>query len=789
MSNNQILGNSKAELLEWMKGSSKTLGWDALIAVDRATINDVFREHYIELFDGGTPFPEITAGVKINDSAYRYFDRCVLSPPMLSFVDAKITDSRPVCNLSMEISGGREVTLEYYGATQATALKISYITGINPSRLDMQAPVERRQVSGAVGAISVDLDHGVNYAVSSGVSELEVALTGALFKREIAAWPPEDRIWDINQLVSVAGPLTVESFEFRCQQGPGASTKAAENYGDGAVIAFIQTKRGERGTLPTNEEALKYLVPDDDGESYSVTTVINFHSLASCVAYDLFLSAPPEYFSPPYTPLVSELSGFSAFFYDSGVMSYPEFHAPVAGSSNYVRLKDVAWGMGESERPLFLLSSDSVDFDSGDIYNFGCLALGYYLCTDIDYQEFRNNRWHDFRAALEASVSRKFRYSLDTEAQKMKPSLIRENQSNISATDRPAEDEPERAGGQSVLNAAQHVLHLNLAFIADSAVASLPDIALLPLNSLLFSGHKKNYLTEHSRPFDTVLFGHIAPSITAFEITDAMLILGPGRQHPFQINTSTVTVTWSVSNIPGEAGLPTGVINATTGAYVAPAADQIPGSQVRVKVTARSASLHASALVTVVAKELSINPLVQMIRTGNSCDLVARSLYGGSQVWEVDPAKGSLANSPNPDRTKRFTAPDSPAPGTSLDLVEVKVTADGITEKAYVGVIHHNPVITVQAGTIDVAAQKVTLSGLMQGTPVPGITWRKLAGSGEIDAETGIFTAGAFLAEPFVVIQAEAFGGVLTGYLLLPLPLAPYPARPDSVTLLNLTVH
>lgn len=781
MSNNQIPGNSKAELLEWMKGGSKTLGWDALIAVDRATINDVFREHYIELFDGNTPFPEITAGVKINDSAYRYFDRCVLSPPMLSFVDAKITDSRPVCNLSMEISGGREVTLEYYGTTEATALKISYLTGINPSRLDMQAPVERRQVSGAVGAISVDLDHGVNYEVSSGVSELEVALTGALFKREIAAWPLEDRIWDINQLVRTGGNLDIESFEFRCQQAPGAGSRAAENYGDGAVVVFVEVVRGTRGTYPT-EQALRYLIPDDEADRYTVTTVINHYSVLRSLAWGLFAASPAAYFSPPYVPTEWDLEEMMVFTYASGSGVFPPFTAPVAGSNSTMRVRDSRWRLdGEKSNAAFMDFSrafpgmrEYMDFG----FAFSAESAGPAIFTEFEYFE---GVWKPFVFLHTVALPLAFHYGLDVRNQAIKAVLRPDGHADNSAG-----EITNRA--TALENAAIRVMEQCLGYLNLHAILDVPDIALLPLAGLLFSDHKKNFLTEMEVPDDIVLFGHIAPSITAFEITDALLILGPGRQHPFQINTSAVTVSWSVSNIPGEVG-PTGVINATTGAYVAPAADQIPGSQVRVKVTARSASLHASALVTVVAKELSINPLVQMIRTGNSCDLVARSLYGGPQVWEVDPAKGSLANSPNPDRTKRFTAPASPVLGMSLDLVEVKVTADGVTEKAYVGVIHHNPVITVEAGTIDVAAQKVTLTGLMQGTPVNGITWRKLAGGGVIDADTGVFTAGAFLAEPFVVIQAEAFGGVLTGYLLLPLPLAPYPARPDFVTPLNLTVH
>jgi hypothetical protein len=87
-----VMGNSKAELLAWMKGSSKTLGWDALVAFDRATINDVFREQYITGFTAGSYFPTISNIESLAGNDARLFDECVLSEPLLSFDNASVVD-------------------------------------------------------------------------------------------------------------------------------------------------------------------------------------------------------------------------------------------------------------------------------------------------------------------------------------------------------------------------------------------------------------------------------------------------------------------------------------------------------------------------------------------------------------------------------------------------------------------------------------------------------------------------------------------------------------------------
>jgi hypothetical protein len=768
---NEMNGNSKAELLQWMAGGNKTFGWGALVAMDRSTVNQAFREQYITGFSNDSYMPAISTQAKTGDNTYVIFDQCVLSAPMLSFLDAKITDSTPVGNLTMEVVGGREMTLLYSNNENAECRKLIQVNALNPTTLAVKIALEKKSVPGSVGTIVVDLKNGTSYDLSSSNSALESLLSGAAFQKDFATWPDAKRIWEINKLVTNEGGLSVEDFEIRCQRAPGAASRTATNYGDGAIVVFVQTKDTQKGAFPSTEDSLRYLVPTDDQSQYTVTTVVSRLAVLVSVSQDVFRSTgnPHEawviedfVFRPPrmgdetldcYAGMVVRLTRY-----------WPIGRYVTAFSGRVGGVTNGFWQVdGRSIKATLSFEGEKVRFDFG-LFNhpegFTITELGAVL----DYR---------IPAVVSGSDTGLANLSLNVAEQSVAFTPASAVFGHCTVTvDRYAAVIEER----ELVGVLEFSAELAFHQIVRGFGERTTNIALLPLNSLLFQGPYANRLSSLHIPHDMALFGHVAPEATALEITTPLLVMGAGRSHQFAISGSNAGVTWSVDNLPGETQAK-GSID-TSGRYIAPAREQINDVQVRVKITARKAGATASALVTVVRKEINVNPLVQFVTPGSTCELVAGSL-GASRTWEaIDPAQGELRDNAAEGRDKTFVAPAAPINRVTLDLVPINVTSDGVTETAYVGVVHNNPTLTLVTGPIDVAARRVKLAAMWSGEEETYVTWEVIAGSGTIDVSTGELVADEFPSEPFVLVVCT-YDARTKGYLLLPLPLAPYPKKSE----------
>jgi len=759
---NEIMGNTKAELLEWMEGGNKTFGWGALIAMDRSTVNNAFREQYIASFNSNSYMPTISAQAPIVGRTCIMFDQCVLSAPVVSFLDASIIKDTPVANLTMEVMGGRQMSLEYTGDYEARCTELIHVNALNPTILSIQANLEKLATPGAVGAVVVDLKEGLRYDVSSTDSALASQLTGAAFKTQFEAWSDAQRIWKINELVGNEGGLSVEDFEIRSQKAPGSASRAAENYGDGAVVIFVQTVGTPRGQYPSEEIALRYLVPNDDQNKYTVTTVVSKIATLVAASQDLFY-AEPGYVPLGFYIIPPELYEETVTFYTGAVQR----EVKNWGLSGYVWSYSGGGGgagIWTVDERVVKASLSMVNEDI--IFSFDLVAYP----ENFTIRNAEGVVDDHILVSLTASNKAKVGLSLDINRQAI---------SVASAVALP---------GTSSIVMDPYKAPLPNDVVKTTLLESLKDscssiisrygnrptsIALLPLNSLLFQPPYANRLSELHIPHDMIMFGHVAPGAATFEIKTPMVTMGAGRQHPFEITGSNPGVSWTVHNLPGES-TPKGSID-TSGRYTAPPKEQISGVQMRVKISATKSGTTSSALVTVVRKEININPLVQFVDYNSSCDLIAGSL-GAARTWHVDPAQGTLRDSDVPGR-KTFVSPATGTPGVTLELIPITVTSEGVTETAYVGFIHNSPAMVVVPGPIDVAARSIKLTATMTGLEEPDAKWSILAGSGTIDEFTGELVADEFPVEPFVLAQC-AFGRTQKGYLLLPLPLAPYPKKP-----------
>lgn len=772
---NEVMGNTKAELLQWMKGKNRTFGWGALIAMDRSTVNNAFREQYISSFSKNSYMPAISATAKPGDNTYVIFDQCVLSEPMLSFLDSSIADSEPVANLTMEVVGGREMTLEYSNNDDAECRRVIQVNALNPTTLAVKTALKIQAEAGTVGAIVVDLKEGKRYDVSSSNTAMESKLSGDAFQKEFATWPDDQRIWEVNKLVGNEGSLSVEDFVIRCQKAPGSTSRGASNYGDGSVVIFVQTTKSKRGTAPTTEEELRYLIPDDDSNPYTVTTVVSQTAMLAAITDSVFEPTADRWvvrrFEYDDSQIGNERIEFNrgAVKRDSSLFSIDNYEAGLEGWSgiNDRDIWELAHSYGGSSAQFY------VEHRAGapDLYCFK-FSLDAYL---DHFSVYLNGVLVDREKHVRFDGAAVGRASavLDVGSQSIR---VAPAQGLISYAQADVKSYTANINRDKLTIAFNRIGSDSLLRIVEGFGDRATPIALLPLNSILFQGAYTNRLSELHQPHDSVMFGHVAPQATAFEINDPLLVMGAGRLHRFAISGSNTGVTWTVDNLPDEEA-PTGSID-SSGRYTAPSREQIAGVQTRVKITARKAGASASALVTVVRKEINVNPLVQFVIPGSTCDLVAGSL-GASRTWgAIDPAKGSLRDSTTAGRDKTFVAPAVGAKGVTLDLVPITVTSDGVTETAYVGVVHNSATLNLVTGPIDVAARKVKLTAMWTGEEEEDVAWEVIAGCGTIDPSTGELTADEFPVEPFVMVLCT-YAPKIKGYLVLPLPLAPYPKKSD----------
>jgi len=785
---NQILGNTKADLLKWMEAGNSTLEWDGLLAFDRATINRAFLQQYIERFSSSAMFPEVDQTANLTLGAYRIFDRCMLSEPRMSFAAARITDAEAAGKLSMDIHSGREMTLDYRVTDDPKVDSISQITAVDGPVLEVDLPFANLPDAGYVGVLGVDLSAGKGYTLSSGQSSFEAELTGTFFRDVFAKWPADKRRWVINKVPPNNGAVAIENFFIRVQAAPGATVRSAENYGDGAVVVFLQMKGSERGTYPAGENQLHYLIPND-AEQFTATTILTAKRFLRAITKNYFaisnstVVAKPMVFVDGSSDLQLKASS-GALRHWSGIetvqvgetdrrLEYWLEGDPVQNEDcYYVRTNGEFQVVVELRR-----DSDAGDDTGGNISLAIMYELENYRVT-VGWREVTSGDlgpvYHN-DLTLSQPISTEFKVAISGGG------LL----STYSRTDYTwlDVDNVDFTDLGAVLNIGPSISLGRLYDLPNRIKNVLPQeltFDLSPLNNFLMTGDYATTLTSLAAPHDVALFGHVAQKHLTFSITPLLQLMAHSTQHTFKVNSTSTSIRWKVENIPGENFF-AGAINAVTGVYTAPAAEQIEGLQVRIKVTAYEGGYSTSALVTVLKRPVNINPRVQFISAGASCDLSAGAMPGLAKTWtEVPAVLGKLTQSSLAKRDKRFTAP-ALKKGVTLDVVPITVTAGGKSESAYVCVRHDVSIIIVTAGTINVGRQTVQLQAEVIALPIEvTFTWRVVAGSGSISA-SGLLSADAEPSEPFVLVTAtgEALGVELVGYICLPLPLAPFPLHED----------
>ena len=774
---------SLAELTTRMQGKSVTLGWDAVVFMNRAKVNSLLEQQYITRFNNTSFLKQIFGSPAMTPAGDELLELSglILSQPRLSFEQASLRDSR--LTATMDIVSG---TVSYVRkASNQVPAAILYSHGVSAHQgytltMDIDLAASKGTVN-EQGQVIVDIGEGYNCRCNLVDNLNSQEMLGDFFKALFLAQKPEDRVYTLGMLdLRDVDLLAPRSFMIRTMATEEGKIRTSDDYGDGAVVLLVRTKGNQIEGGDPSDGALDYLIPNDrdaQGKAiYSGSLV-----LASRVVFDWYLQYQ-----------IQEKIG-GGLRLDRGSESdhlARELYASSGGVSweGFYRKYDERPGAQHKE-----LSNDGpVGFDFSNISRkdgfrvFAAEGALSVSCSGMQYPKFmiRHWRWigettyHYFNFDVKSKIDYIFNPTVDASTNKVvfeiRPQSFDEVSVNIDYNALDAHDVP-----SDIHDEVKAVYHPEaekaVKLFNDSAITyslDIPDINVLAISNLLFPESNALQLTEARLPGDLALFGHIDPKETTFTLDPLLPVIKAGEKQAFtirQLGIKAADVTWSVRSVDGARAL--GEID-DKGEYTAPAVQLLEGAAVRNVVTATyqdagtGKEVTASALVTVTMAGLVVTPSMARINMNEindtSVTLRATTLNGGALKWTLRGDQGSL--SANEGSEVIYTRPQTP-PDETLEAVLIDVE-DSTGEKAIATVLLLNGAFSLAVSPAFIPGLRENGRALLKGPQDAQVTWSRVAGEGEVDADTGMFTAPSFISQPYSVIKGTV-AGVVSGYSIV----------------------
>ncbi|AJA14964.1 hypothetical protein ACF8FG_02105 [Pseudomonas sp. YQ_6] len=271
------MSNPISYVLQRMDKRPITEGWGAVAAFSRARLNEVLLEQYKQRFSALSFVPLFNADVDHEDhirtqSVLRGIE---FGPPLLSFANASLENS--TAQLTFPILAGVYRRQSPLAENLQTRFIIDASMGYS-----LMMNVDLKLVTGEIdrrGRVTLDLAEASSFSCNLGGEDehLNGLITAAMldwFKR----LPAHQGQFELGMIdFSGYSALSPVNFTILTQPAPGAKVLGADNYGDGAVLTFIQLRANTQpGQIP---KSFPYLIPDDldeDGsELYSATIVVD----------------------------------------------------------------------------------------------------------------------------------------------------------------------------------------------------------------------------------------------------------------------------------------------------------------------------------------------------------------------------------------------------------------------------------------------------------------------------------------------------------------------------------
>lgn len=270
--------NPIEHVLARMDKRNITKGWGAVAALSRSRLNNLLLEQYRQRLSNLHFLPLINADVDHEDHirTSSVLRKIELGAPLLQFSNATLSDSR--AQLIFPIIAGTYKRHSPLDENLLTRFVIDEAMGFT-----LVMDISLRLVKGEVdrrGRVILDLAEASSFSCNlAGQDPAVNARIAAAMQEQFQALPQHRGQFELGMLdLTSMSPLAPKHFIIRTQAAPGARALGAENYGDGAVLTFIQLHSNSKPGDPP-EQDFPYLIPDDlnsDGsQRYSATMVLD----------------------------------------------------------------------------------------------------------------------------------------------------------------------------------------------------------------------------------------------------------------------------------------------------------------------------------------------------------------------------------------------------------------------------------------------------------------------------------------------------------------------------------
>ncbi len=787
---------TKAELLAWLKAAPRMDRWDAIVALKREPTNNLLLQQYIENFNQGSYWTGIGGVVPTGGKDFtEAINNFTLDVPRLFYEDTGLDGSK--ANLEMTIIDGTQLSLLRKIDHWAVNRVYEYSPTEGPKLfLDLLLA----DVAGTIDGdrrIRLDLRHSSNFRLTFAKTPLEQEKGGEYFRELFEALDDEQRVWVMGEISEGINPMMrPQSFGLRTQRG-GAE-------GEGAILVFVRMQGRHEGGFPGENSGFRYLIPRDAGKDYSATVLVSrgrvlmgglLKSLGDLIGnhdFDFVFDNENDWVSATAKGGVLHISGgeperqrvvhnvLGLDLWADIEYSFVGFDLPAAHALT-VEMKGDAVVLEWASQGI--IPTDIVVIQSN------ILGAGARLDNEIRYSVSLKAVYELVDDAAGGKISLKeFIYDADTEADvpEQTPALAFPGKA-------PGDEFAEAVFKLFILALISPILVLMArAALNSNQVKGMIEEALAkefpsetPVKEFIEGNIKLNFGNaiignEVNSPSDVSFFGRINPDLSSFAITTPEPLLAAGASHPFKTQPVINGLRWAVEDLRRGTRSP-GRIDPSSGVYEAPQAGQIDDRFTRVRVTASNpvTNFSSSALVTVVANPLTINPLITYCGTGEEVKLTIGTLGEGPVDVSVNnPGPGS-GDIEAVDGTYTYIAGPK-VEGDTYVLDEIVATYKGQSRSVYMLVKQFEPAITLStvAGATELPPGQVQLKAESNNSDLTHLVdeWAILFdGPGHMDADI----PGRYHADPntearFVCIVARWDSiviGIYKGHIILPLPL------------------
>ncbi|NMZ99449.1 hypothetical protein [Pseudomonas lundensis] len=779
------------DLVDAMKGKSSTSGWDAMVLYDQRKTNELLYQLYVERYNSEVGIIEpASMDMPWGDQGYvEHLYDLKFSAPKLSFEISK-PEELPRARLTLDMIGGMIVSTNKRTGGIRYVSRINTILPVGGPQLWMDQLITKGAV-GEGGEVMIDLQNADNFYANFVVGGLAQGAIGMMFKEYFESLSDEQKRFPLGNLIGdLNGVLTPVSFEIKTRASVPDALKHSLEYGDGAVMLFITLKDGVNGTTYPSESST-YLIPSDgEGLQYTGTMLLSSNvfmqkiikpELERAIGRGLVLA--PDTVGSDVANTLKATAGAGVGIARDAQFLYTgqDSQGNPALMSAYMRLQDLAYTFAQDDLSRLRVSAGSdgthvrVTWSASGIHHYvihnGNPDKGKAINFDYNYSvELRSEIQLD-ELSGEVSFS-----SAKVAASSATVNFLSDGGDYWNYN---GKEENEK----TIIRSVQGVL--------DSAIPDfkIPSIDTFFIRNLLFPKQNAMQLTQAFLPGDLALFGHIDPLRTTVAIAPLNAIIEAGTTVQFSVTPGLDNPIWTVRDVDDEADE---VGTVVSGLYQAPAYTELKNGSLTVMVTVEGqlggASVKTSTLVSVMHSAIQVRDMYLTCDTGESKILQASSL--NNEVLDftiVDSAWGStLGQVPGEPNQRAYYAgtkmdPDVPYP---VDVIEV---SSGST-KAYIHIVIMKtgiiPLAVIMGGSSNPEQGYVKFNLFGNEVPVENVKWTLLAGEGEIDEATGVYTEPATIpVGSFAVIAGVCkMGGlVLSGTTAVPLPLSKYVDIIDSV--------